>query len=89
MITEWLLGLAQGLVTWFLSLFPQGPAPAWMTTVGTFLQNLINSGAGLSPWIPWPLVIGVATFQIGFWVVMVSIKVGRWLLGLIPTWGSG
>ncbi|SEH84155.1 MULTISPECIES: hypothetical protein [unclassified Leifsonia] len=90
MITEWFLSLAGGFITWLIGLFPPATAvPDWITSAAGYVQNVINSGAGLGAWIPWPLVIGVGGFQLALWFGLWSVKVIRWLVGLIPTMGGG
>lgn len=90
MITEWFLQLAANVTTWFIGLWPAAASvPTWITGAAGYVQNVINSGAGLGAWIPWPLVIGVATFQVGTWFALWVVKVVRWVIGLIPTMGGG
>lgn len=89
MIVSGFLGLFAGLQSWFVGLFGTDPPPAWMGTVGQFVGSLMQSARGLSPWIPWTLIVSIAAFNLTLWAAFLAIKVVRWVVGLIPTMGGG
>ena len=89
MITEWFVSLGTGTVGWFLSLFGTADPPAFITAVGTFIAGILESAAGLGAWIPWALVLTIAGVNLALWGIGLTVRVVRWLVGLIPTMGGG
>ena len=88
MIVEWLGSLWVGLIEWFDSLFGPDPLPDWVTSVGGMVQDVINGASGLGAWVPWALAIAVFSLVGGIWLIAVSLKFVRWLVGWIPTMGG-
>lgn len=88
MITEWFLGLWAGIVEWFAGILPQDDAPAFLTSVAGFIEDLVDSSAGLGAWIPWAYLGVVGGTVLTLWVVLVSVKGIRWVWGLTPFSGG-
>ena len=88
MIIEWLLDLFSGFIDWVLSLVTFD-VPDWLEGLAGTVAGVINAGAGLGAWVPWPLVLLVVGGTFTIWGAGLFIKAARWLLGLIPTMGGG
>lgn len=88
MITEWFIDLGSTLLTWIIGFFGTEDPADWFTDVGTFVSGLLTSVAGLGAWVPWAIAITVWITLTTIWLVGLTIRVMRWLLGLIPTMGG-
>ena len=89
MITEWIMNLGIGIAEWFISLFGTEPPPEWISSITTWLGQLMGSVSGLGAWLPWGIAITVAGVVLALWLAGFVIKGLRWVLGLIPTMGGG
>jgi hypothetical protein len=88
LITEYFLGLAVTVGNFFLDLIPDWSIPDFFLTLDTQLNSFAAAGAGMGVWVPWPLVIACTTISLGSWVIGLSVKAVRALLGHVPQIGG-
>jgi hypothetical protein len=88
MITEYLIGLAVTVGQFFLDLIPDWEVPEFILTFDTQLNSAVALGSGMSVWVPWTLVIACTTIALGSWVIGLSVKAVRALLGHLPQIGG-
>lgn len=89
MIVDFFIEMFAHAQVFFIELLGTSVPPAWAGSVGTFVAGLLQSAKGLGAWVPWTVVITVATFNLALWGLFLIIKAIRWLIGLIPTMGGG
>lgn len=89
MIIEWFISIGTHISDWAVGLFGTADAPAYLTTIASFVNGLMTSAAGLGAWVPWAFVIVVAGINLALWGVGLGVKAVRWIIGLIPTMGGG
>lgn len=89
MITEWFLGLCQQIADWFLSLFPEWDVPGDIVGFDNTLNGFVGSFDGLGVWVPWTLLFVCVGISIAAYLIGLSVRAGRWVLGLVPTMGGG
>ena len=90
MITDWLIDVGRQLMAWLLGLFPADwQVPDWLTGLSTQLGVVLAGAAGMGVWIPWALIFTVVTATFVLWTLGLTLKLARWLLGLVPTMGGG
>lgn len=90
MITEWFMGLWQGISSWFLGLVPADAVkvPSAVTSLDTTVNGFLANFGGLGVWVPWPLVILCATLAVAVWAVGWLVKGVAWIWGQIPVIGG-
>lgn len=77
MVTDTVLKLLGGFLTWVIGLMGTWELPAWSTTVITFVAGLVTKAAQLGNWIPWQYVgIGLALIWTSF-LVAFGVRVAR------------
>lgn len=74
MITEWLMTIGSGLVTFITGLFPDWEPPEWLTGVDATVNDMGDSVGSLGAWADFNLLSIVATGTIGTYVVCFIIK---------------
>ena len=89
MVVDLFLEAFAHIQVFFIEMMGQTAPPAWTGTVGVFVGGLLQSAKGLGAWIPWTLVITVASFNLSLWALFLVIKAVRWIIGLFPTMGGG
>lgn len=89
MITEWLISLGLGVVTWIATLFPEWEIPEWVTENQQTSVQLLQSYEGLGVWVDWNAlgVAIVATTTV--YGVGLSVRGIRAALAHIPQFGGG
>lgn len=88
MISEWFIGLINTIATWFLSLFPEWEPPAEIVNFDSTLNGFLASFSGLGVWVPWALLVTCVVITIGAYLVGLTVRAARWVLGLVPTMGG-
>lgn len=88
MIIEWLVKVAVGLWQWIADLFPDWDIPAELTDPDGMFVQIASFGQGLEPWVNWGLMGGLALIPLGMWVIGVTVKLVRLLLGHVPGIGG-
>ncbi len=89
MIVEFFIGLWDTIATAVLGLMPKDPAPDFLVNADGVLNTLLQSIQGMGAWVDIPFAITVVTAVLGAWLVGATVKIVRWLIGLIPTMGGG
>ena len=89
MVVDFFLEVFMKLQVFFIELMGKTDPPPWAGTVGVFIGGLLQSAKGLGAWIPWTLVITVATFNLSVWGLFLILRGIRWVVGLFPTMGGG
>lgn len=88
MISEWFIGLINTVATWFLGLFPEWEAPAEIVNFDATLNGFTSSFSGLGVWVPWSLLVVCVGIAIAAYLVGITVRGARWVLGLVPTMGG-
>lgn len=89
MITEWLLGLGQTVVTWFASLFPPADEmPDFLRDLDSTISGLLSNLSGIGAWVDWAYIIVIVLAVAGLWLVAFGIKVLRALIAHLPLIGG-
>lgn len=70
MITEAVISLLYEVGSLVVGLVPTTDPPAWVSDVGTYLDQIWQIGDGLGVWIPWTLLAAVTA------AVLVCVGVG-------------
>lgn len=74
---------------WFLSLLPEWDDNGVVVTASNWVASLIQGASALGVWFPWQ-VLGVCFGLVTTWYLgSIGVRVLRWLVGFIPTMGSG
>lgn len=89
MISEWVIGLIGTIGEWFLGLFPEWEVPAEIAGFDTTLNGFIGSFDGLGVWVPWALLVVCVGIAIASYLIGLTVRAARWVLGLAPTMGGG
>jgi len=88
MITEAIINVFVALAEWFIGLFGDDDPPSWIEGAAGAVTDVLGYAAGLGAWFPFVVLGAVAGFLIGLWIVLWSIKGGRWVWGLTPLSGG-
>lgn len=78
-----------GFLSWFLGLWPAYTLPDWVQHPTDKISTALSSFAGFGVWIDWTLLVTVVTAVVAAYVLQLTIRLARWLLGLVPTMGGG
>lgn len=87
MIIEWLLGIANNIVTWLADevLTWDGPQPY---DIWGDIQSMVGEFASIGVWIDWAAIASAVGLAIGVWLVCLGIKAVRALIAHIPEFGG-
>lgn len=88
MITEWIVTVAAGFFAWIADLFPDWDVPEVLTNPDGMINQLFSFGIGLEPFVNWGLIGVLAAIPLTVWVIGVTVKAVRVLLGHIPGFGG-
>ncbi|GAA1698903.1 hypothetical protein GCM10009808_15510 [Microbacterium sediminicola] len=89
MITEWLVQLGLGVVSWFVGLFPSDwEVPTEIANLDQMISSFIADFSGLGVWAPWALLITCAVISAGVWSVGLIVKAIRAAIAHIPLVGG-
>lgn len=89
MISEWFIGLIQTVANWFIGLMPEWDAPPEFVNFDATLNGFTASFNGLGVWVPWALLVTCVVIAIAAYLIGLTVKAARWVLGLVPTMGGG
>jgi hypothetical protein len=87
-ITEWLAGVFTGFISWLSTLVPSFTLPSWFTGFGASYNAFFASFNGFGVWANWTLIGSVLGVVLGFWLLVLVVKILRWLWGLTPFSGG-
>ena len=85
MITEWLMSIGIEIGNWGLDLFGNDEPPEFVSEAAPYLQSVLDGANGLGVWIPWALLISVASVIFGIWVIGFIARFVKWVASWIPT----
>lgn len=87
MIVEWLIGIANNIVTWISTnlLTWQGAQPQ---NIWPGVQGWVSQFASIGVWINWAATISAIGLAIGVWLVCLGIKAVRALVSYVPEFGG-
>lgn len=88
MIVEWLLDLVVGIVEWFLGLFDEFDMPTEALSPMSGLSQLAGAVTGMGVWVPWAAIAISVGVVIGFWSVMMFVKIVRQVAAHVPMFGG-
>ena len=88
MIIEWFLDLVTGFVEWVLGLFDEFDMPVEVLSPASGFTQLAAAVNGMGVWVPWAVVAASVGLVIGFWVVMMTVKIVRQIAAHIPLFGG-
>lgn len=88
MIVEWLLDLVLGFCEWFLGLFDDFDMPTEALSPMSGLTQLAGAVNGMGVWVPWAAIAVSVSLVIGFWVVMMTVKIVRQVAAHVPLFGG-
>lgn len=89
MVTDALIRVWSGFVTWAVGLLGTADPPPYISTIADFMANIFRSVQGLGVWVPWAFILVIASANLALWAVVLGIKALRWVIGLLPTMGGG
>lgn len=77
MITEFLLDLIEGAVSWLVGLLPDFTLPSWLTdgSIGSTLSDLGSKVAPVSSWFPTAVLVSVIGVVLIVRAVMFGVAV--------------
>lgn len=89
MISEWFIGLAQGIAAWFLGLLPDvSAADGMIVTASNALSSVMYGAGALSAWMPWWMLGITFTGVLGIYVAGIALKVVLKLWSFAPLVGG-
>lgn len=88
MVTESVIGLVVGFVTWIIETVPAPAVPDWFDDANAGLSSLANVMGSVAVWIPVGLIGLVLTVWVVTWGVAIGIKVVR-IIASFLTLGGG
>lgn len=88
MITEAIIGVLAGLLTFVIGLFPEVERPDWLDSVVTTIADGLQSASHYGQWIPLGAVGGSIAFVLACFAAAFAIRVVRMALSLF-TGGGG
>lgn len=88
MIVEFFMQILATIQGWFIDLLGTDSPPPWVKGAAAALGDVIERASGLGAWFPFALLATVTAFLLSLWLVLWSIKGGRWVWGLTPFSGG-
>lgn len=88
MITEWILQLSNGFLSWLASLFPTYTPPSWLSDPGGWVAQLTQTVAGLGYWVNFPAIAGIVTLTLTLYITAFGFKLARAVAAHVPFIGG-
>lgn len=89
MIAEWFIGIGVGLSAWFLGMLPDTDWDDGMVVTGAnALSSLMLAGGQISNWFPLDILALALSVTITAYVLLLLVRIVRWLWGLTPFSGG-
>jgi len=87
-ITEWFLGIASSVWTWFGGLFPEWTPPEFLTTADDQINAILADLDGVAVWADWQYITVVVGVVIGTWALSFLVKIALRVAAYIPFFGG-
>lgn len=88
MITEYFIQVAVGLWAWLADLFPDWDLPPELLNSDGMIAQVFALGYGAEPFVNWGFVTALAAIPFGVWVIGITVKAVRLLIGHVPFVGG-
>jgi len=88
MVTEWFAQVGVAIATFFVELLPAWSPPVELVQLDETVNGWLASLGGLSPWVPWPVVILSVVLAVGTWAAALSVKAIRAVASYLPFIGG-
>lgn len=77
MVTDSLLSVLGGVLSWIAGLLPDWEAPADLDGAIATLGTAVGWAADLGNWFPWPVILGAGGLVMAALVIAVAIRLVR------------
>lgn len=84
-VVDWVMAQLQGFWDWLVSMIPVPAPPAWLTGAASTAAIVMDKAAQLGHWIPWPVAVAVALTVVTIWVVVMGVKVVKWIVQTVAS----
>jgi len=89
MITEALLNIVFGPVTWILGMLPDWSPGPELVNLDTSVNGWFDQFAGIGVWVPWPIVGTAIAAVLAAALFNVVARLVLWIYSLVPVFGGG